>query len=97
MSMVEMLRFRRDPLGFVEDYSHRIPSDVFRLPWGAWCVGDSELALVVLRDPAFNAGMATGGDLRPFVTNAAICRPFVLHRTTKAPWRHTRWEGGEQP
>ncbi|MGK5548149.1 cytochrome P450 [Streptomyces sp. URMC 127] len=66
MSMLEMLRFRRNPLGFVEDFSHRSPSGVFRLPWGAWCVGDSELALVVLRDPAFNRGMAPFfGDLLP--------------------------------
>ncbi|PSJ30757.1 cytochrome P450 [Streptosporangium nondiastaticum] len=64
--MVEMLRFRRDPLGFVENYSHRSPSGVFRLPWGAWCVGDSDLALVVLRDPAFNTGTAPFfGDLLP--------------------------------
>ncbi|MFI9204737.1 cytochrome P450 [Streptomyces sp. NPDC053048] len=66
MSMVEMLRFRRDPLGFVEEFSRRSPSGVFRLPWGAWCVGDSELALAVLRDPAFNKGMAPFfGDLLP--------------------------------
>ncbi|MFJ4844471.1 MULTISPECIES: cytochrome P450 [unclassified Streptomyces] len=66
MSTIEMLRFRRDPLGFIEDFSHRSPSGVFRLPWGTWCVGDSDLALMVLRDPVFNAERSTFfGDLLP--------------------------------
>lgn len=31
---------------------------MFHLPWGAWCVRDSELALTVLRDPVFHGGMS---------------------------------------
>ncbi|GCD47557.1 cytochrome P450 [Streptomyces paromomycinus] len=39
---------------------------MFRLPWGAWCVRDTELALTVLRDPAFHRGMSTFfGDMLP--------------------------------
>ncbi|MFJ8763139.1 MULTISPECIES: cytochrome P450 [Streptomyces] len=66
MSVREMSRFRRDPLGFVEDFARRSPTDVFRLPWGAWCVRDTDLAMTVLRDPVFNSGMAGFfGDMLP--------------------------------
>ncbi|MFJ8741581.1 cytochrome P450 [Embleya sp. NPDC127516] len=59
-------RFRQDPLGFLEDLSRRRSAGVFPLPWGGWCVGDPELALAVLRDPEFNAGLSTFyGDLLP--------------------------------
>ncbi len=54
-----MRRFRRDPLGYIEDRARCSPAEVFRLPWGAWCVRDSELALAVLRDPLFHTGMST--------------------------------------
>ncbi|OON79298.1 cytochrome P450 [Streptomyces tsukubensis] len=61
-----MRRFRRDPLGFLEHFADRSQTGVFRLPWGAWCVRDSELALKVLRDPVFNSGRSTFfGDLLP--------------------------------
>jgi cytochrome P450 len=55
--MMDMRRFRRDPLGFIENLSRCNPAGVFRLPWGAWCVSDADLARVVLRDPGFNEGM----------------------------------------
>ncbi|MEU6963667.1 cytochrome P450 [Streptomyces chrestomyceticus] len=59
MNVREMRRFRRDPLRYIEDRARRSPVEVFRLPWGAWCVKDTELALTVLRDPAFHSGMST--------------------------------------
>ncbi|WP_262371313.1 cytochrome P450 [Streptomyces sp. WAC01526] len=66
MNFGEMRRFRRDPLTFLEDFARRNPEGVFRLPWGAWCVSDAELALTVLRDPIFNGGLSTFfGDLLP--------------------------------
>ncbi|KWT63918.1 cytochrome [Streptomyces albus subsp. albus] len=61
-----MRRFRRDPLGYIEDCARRSPAKVFRLPWGAWCVRDTELALTVLRDPLFHSGRSTFfGDMLP--------------------------------
>lgn len=54
-----MRRFRRDPLQYIEDCARRAPAAVFRLPWGAWCVRDTELALTVLRDPLFHSGRST--------------------------------------
>lgn len=61
-----MRRFRRDPLGYVEERARRSPAEVFRLPWGAWCVRDTELALTVLHDPLFHGGMSTFfGDMLP--------------------------------
>ncbi|MFI1202760.1 cytochrome P450 [Streptomyces sp. NPDC020883] len=66
MSVREMRRFRRDPLGYIEDRARRSHAEVFRLPWGAWCVRDSELALTVLHDPVFHTGMSTFfGDMLP--------------------------------
>lgn len=66
MSVREMRRFRRDPLQYIEDCARRSPVEVFRLPWGAWCVRDTDLALTVLRDPAFHSGMSTFfGDMLP--------------------------------
>ncbi|WP_433273705.1 cytochrome P450 [Actinosynnema sp. CS-041913] len=64
-----MRRFRRDPLGFVEDVARLNPAGVARLPWGAWCVSDTRLARVLLRDPRFNAGMSG------FFGNALPSRP----------------------
>lgn len=58
MGFAEMRRFRRDPLGFLENLRRASPVEVFGLPWGGWCVGDTDLALTVLRDRAFNAGMS---------------------------------------
>ncbi|WP_327117721.1 cytochrome P450 [Nocardia sp. NBC_01730] len=58
MGFAEMRRFRRDPLGFVENLRRASPVEVFRLPWGGWCVGDTGLALTVLSDHAFNEGMS---------------------------------------
>ncbi|MFQ6230111.1 cytochrome P450 [Nocardia sp. NPDC002869] len=58
MGFAEMLRFRRDPLGFLENLRRTSSGEVFRLPWGGWCVGDTGLALTVLHDRAFNAGMS---------------------------------------
>ncbi|MYS84820.1 cytochrome P450 [Embleya scabrispora] len=66
MARGDLRRFHRDPLGFLEDLSRRRSTDVFRLPWGGWCAGETELALAVLRDPGFNAGLSTFyGDLLP--------------------------------
>ncbi|MEW1615330.1 MULTISPECIES: cytochrome P450 [unclassified Streptomyces] len=56
--ITQMGRFRRDPLGFIEDFSRRHPAGVFRLPWGSWCVGDTDLARVVLRSAEFNSGLS---------------------------------------
>lgn len=58
MGFAEMRRFRRDPLGFLENLRRTSPGEVFWLPWGGWCVGDTDLALTVLRDRAFNTGMS---------------------------------------
>lgn len=61
-----MRRFRSDPLGFLEGLAARDRAPVFRLPWGGWCVRDTELALTVLKDPRFNEGRsAFFGDLLP--------------------------------
>ncbi|MGW6333995.1 cytochrome P450 [Nocardia rhamnosiphila] len=58
MGFAEMLRFRRDPLDFLENLRRTSSGEVFGLPWGGWCVGDTGLALTVLHDRAFNAGMS---------------------------------------
>ncbi|MGI5347404.1 cytochrome P450 [Streptomyces sp. CA-250714] len=66
MNLGYMRRFRQDPLGFMEDLAHRSPTGVFQLPWGGWCVSDTDLALTVLNDPDFNAGRSPFfGDLLP--------------------------------
>ncbi|MFE7116412.1 cytochrome P450 [Streptomyces sp. NPDC057654] len=66
MSVREMRRFRRDPLRYIEDRARRSPAAVFQLPWGAWCVRDTEQALTVLHDPMFHGGMSTFfGDMLP--------------------------------
>ncbi|QKW47141.1 cytochrome P450 [Streptomyces microflavus] len=57
MTVREIRRFRQDPLRFLEDFADRSPTDVFRLPWDAWCVRDTDLSLKVLRDPLFHSGM----------------------------------------
>ncbi|MFD7668404.1 cytochrome P450 [Streptomyces sp. NPDC059788] len=65
-----MRRFRRDPLEYLEVCARRSPAEVFRLPWGAWCVRDTEQALTVLRDPAFHSGISTFfGDMLPSRAN----------------------------
>ncbi|MFQ6332051.1 cytochrome P450 [Nocardia sp. CWNU-33] len=58
MGFAEMRRFRRDPYGFLENLRRTSPVEVFGLPWGGWCVGDTGLALTVLNDRSFNAGMS---------------------------------------
>ncbi|MEV3961344.1 cytochrome P450 [Nocardia sp. NPDC050193] len=58
MGFAEMRRFRRDPLGFLENLRRTSSAGVFELPWGGWCVGDTGLALTVLSDRAFNTGMS---------------------------------------
>ncbi|WP_439678947.1 cytochrome P450 [Embleya sp. MST-111070] len=66
MGRGDLRQFHRDPLGFLDGLSRARATDVFPLPWGGWCVGDSDLALVVLRDPEFNGGLSTFyGDLLP--------------------------------
>ncbi|MEU0937505.1 cytochrome P450 [Embleya sp. NPDC005971] len=59
MARGDLRRFHRDPLGFLEDLSRRRSTDVFPLPWGGWCAGDTDAALTVLRAPEFNAGLST--------------------------------------
>ncbi|MGW2255887.1 cytochrome P450 [Kitasatospora sp. NPDC001660] len=77
-------RWRRDPLGFLADSARRASTGVFHLPWGAWCVGDTELALAVLRDPLFNAGMAPFfGDLLPS-RSAQIALGRAVRSTVRA-------------
>ena len=62
----EMRRFRRNPLTSIEHLRRRASEQVFRLPWGDWCVADADLARAVLREPEFNGGMsAFFGDLLP--------------------------------
>ena len=58
MGFAEMRRFRRDPLTFLERLRRTGSGEVFELPWGGWCAGDTDLALTVLRDRSFNAGMS---------------------------------------
>ncbi|MBC2876961.1 cytochrome P450 [Streptomyces sp. TYQ1024] len=61
-----MRRFTRDPHGFLEDLARRSDAAVFPLPWGGWCVRDTEPALRVLNDPVFNTGRSPFfGDLLP--------------------------------
>ncbi|WP_370949973.1 cytochrome P450 [Amycolatopsis sp. cg5] len=66
MKIGDRRRLRRDPLEYLEDLHQRSATDVIRLPWGGWCVGDAELAQNLLRDPEFNGGRsAFFGDLLP--------------------------------
>ncbi|MFI7322033.1 cytochrome P450 [Streptomyces venezuelae] len=50
------VRLRQDPLAYIEELSRGSTAEVMRLPWGGWCVRDTELAQVLLRDPEFNVG-----------------------------------------
>ncbi|UNT00676.1 cytochrome P450 [Streptomyces tubbatahanensis] len=49
-------RLRRDPLACIEELSRDSTAGVMRLPWGGWCVRDSELAQTLLRDPDYHTG-----------------------------------------
>jgi cytochrome P450 len=51
-------QLRRDPFEYLEHLRRRTATGVIRLPWGGWCVSDTELANVLLRSPEFNAGMS---------------------------------------
>jgi cytochrome P450 len=57
---------RRDPFEYLEELRRRTPTGVIRLPWGGWCVSDTDLANELLRSPEFNSG-ASGffGELLP--------------------------------
>ncbi|MEV4253643.1 hypothetical protein AB0J52_10795 [Spirillospora sp. NPDC049652] len=60
-----MRRFRRDPLVVLDGLWRRSADPVFALPWGGWCVGDTGLALSVLRDSMFHGGGASFFGGRP--------------------------------
>ncbi|MGI5346649.1 cytochrome P450 [Streptomyces sp. CA-250714] len=47
---------RRDPLAYIEELSRGSTAKVMRLPWGGWCVRDTELAQKLLRDPEYHRG-----------------------------------------
>ncbi|MFF2721281.1 cytochrome P450 [Streptomyces sp. NPDC058011] len=71
-------------MAFVEDHARRSPTDVFRLPWGTWCVRDTDLALKVLRDPLFNSGMSGFfGDMLP-TREAQIGLGHAVRTTVRA-------------
>ncbi|MFG3260012.1 cytochrome P450 [Streptomyces sp. NPDC048172] len=50
------IRLRQDPLACVEELSRDSAEGVMRLPWGGWCVRDTELAQTLLRDPEYHTG-----------------------------------------
>ncbi|MFD7712005.1 cytochrome P450 [Streptomyces sp. NPDC059785] len=50
------IRLRQDPLAYIEELSRRSTAGVMRLPWGGWCVRDTELAQMLLRDPEYHTG-----------------------------------------
>ncbi|WP_439680868.1 cytochrome P450 [Embleya sp. MST-111070] len=50
------IRLRRDPLAYIEELSRGSTAGVMRLPWGGWCVRDTDLAQTLLRDPEYHAG-----------------------------------------
>jgi cytochrome P450 len=56
MRTVERRRFREDPFAYLDNLRRRTPAPVIPLPWGGWCVGDADLARVVLRDARFHDG-----------------------------------------
>lgn len=66
MRIGDRRRLLRDPLEYVRDLHRRSATDVIPLPGGGWCLGDADLARVLLRDQEFNAGRsAFFGDLLP--------------------------------
>ncbi|MEW2393169.1 cytochrome P450 [Streptomyces venezuelae] len=56
MKLGVRIRLRRDPLAYIEDLSRGSTAEVMPLPWGGWCVRDTELAQTLLRDPEYNVG-----------------------------------------
>ncbi|WP_247745681.1 cytochrome P450 [Streptomyces oryzae] len=59
-------RLRQDPLAYIEELSRGSTAGVIRLPWGGWCVRDTELAQTLLRDPEYHRGGSTFfGELLP--------------------------------
>ncbi|MEV5599808.1 cytochrome P450 [Streptomyces sp. NPDC052496] len=50
------IRLRQDPLAYIEELNRGSTAGVMRLPWGGWCVRDTELAQTLLRDPEYNSG-----------------------------------------
>jgi cytochrome P450 len=66
MGIGDRRRLLRDPLEYVRDLHRRSATDVIPLPGGDWCLGDAELARVLLRGQEFNAGRSGFfGDLLP--------------------------------
>ncbi|MER0429467.1 cytochrome P450 [Streptomyces microflavus] len=90
MTVHEMRRFHRDPLGFLQEAAGRSATDVFRLPWGAWCVRDTDLALKVLRDPLFNSRGTFFGGMLPTRMDQVTLGRAVRHtvRTHLPAYRH---------
>ncbi|KUL55515.1 cytochrome [Streptomyces sp. NRRL F-4489] len=56
MGIGDRRRLRRDQLGYIEKLRRRSTTGLIRLPWGAWCVSDTDLAQTLLRDPEYNTG-----------------------------------------
>ncbi|MFD9880873.1 cytochrome P450 [Streptomyces alboflavus] len=54
--MGDRRRFRQDPLEYLEDLRRRSTTGLIPLPWGGWCVSDTELAQTLLRSPEYNGG-----------------------------------------
>lgn len=66
MKIGERCRLRRDPLEYLEDLRRHSMTGVIRLPWGGWCVSDTDLAQTLLRDPEYNTGKSIFfGELLP--------------------------------
>jgi cytochrome P450 len=49
-------QLRRDPFEYLKDLRRRTATGIVRLPWGGWCVSDTDLANELLRSPEFNTG-----------------------------------------
>ncbi|GAA2433437.1 cytochrome P450 [Streptomyces glaucus] len=56
MRVGERRRFLRDPLESIDTARRHCTTDVFRLPWGGYCVRDADLAQTLLRSPEYNTG-----------------------------------------
>ncbi|RLV08824.1 cytochrome P450 [Streptomyces griseocarneus] len=66
MRIGETRQFRRDPLEYIDNLRCRSTTGVFRLPWGGYCVRDTDLAQTLLRSPEYNSGRSGFfGDLLP--------------------------------
>ncbi|WJV44706.1 cytochrome P450 [Streptomyces flavofungini] len=49
-------RFRQDPLEYLDDLRRHSTTGLIPLPWGGWCVSDTELAHTLLRSPEYHTG-----------------------------------------